>query len=283
MESNLCSLNIEMVYSFCLDVSNQIFAELRCTMDHNGTVCGISFGWYGYQHATSRFFLMFCFQITCTGGCFLMNFHEVWMFVLLRIAISGLCYSQIFLFGSLATHVHVVMTCWNVTCSSTLNDVKRTPRNLKNVGNADWSLLRQWQIELRDHAKFEEPDWMKNQTQRNNIIIFLHVWVWGSGLVILLLVNVRAFACSIEWFSVSSHFSPLSNLNLCHVALPSWQFWSYEVVQGVRNDQSNLAFTPLSRSFSVEPWRAVVIFDDGRHFGSYGDESGEFGTLPQNI
>ena len=206
MESNLCSLNIEMVYSFCLDVSNQIVAELRCTMDHNGTVCGISFGWYGYQHATSRFFLMFCFQITCTGGCFLMNFHEVWMFVLLRIAISGLCYSQIFLFGSLATHVHVVMTCWNVTCSSTLNDVKRTPRNLKNVGNADWSLLRQWQIELRDHAKFEEPDWMKNQTQRNNIIIFLHVWVWGSGLVILLLVNVRAFACSIEWFSVSVTF-----------------------------------------------------------------------------
>ena len=191
---------------FYLDVSNQIFAELRCTMDHNGTVCGISFGWYGYQHATSRFFLMFCFQITCTGGCFLMNFHEVWMFVLLRIAISGLCYSQIFLFGSLATHVHVVMTCWNVTCSSTLNDVKRTPRNLKNVGNSDWSLPRQWQIELRDHAKFEEPDWMKNQTQRNNIIIFLHVWVWGSGLVILLLVNVRAFACSIEWFSVSVTF-----------------------------------------------------------------------------
>ena len=51
------------------------------------------------------FFLMFCFQITCTGGCFLMNFHEVWMFVLLRIAISGLCYSQIFLFGSLAIHM----------------------------------------------------------------------------------------------------------------------------------------------------------------------------------
>ena len=43
-------------YSFCFDVSNQIFAELRCIMDHNGTVCGISFGWYGYQHATSRCF-----------------------------------------------------------------------------------------------------------------------------------------------------------------------------------------------------------------------------------
>ena len=249
-------------------------------MDHNGTVCGISFGWYGYQHATSRFFFDVLLPDNMHRWVFLMNFHEVWMFVLLRIAISGLCYSQIFLFGSLATHVHVVMTCWNVTCSSTLNDVKRTPRNLKNVGNSDWSLLRQWQIELRDHAKFEEPDWMKNQTQRNNIIIFLHVWVWGSGLVILLLVNVRAFACSIEWFSVSV---TLSNLNLCHVALPSWQFWSYEVVQGVRNDQSNLAFTPLSRSFSVEPWRAVVIFGDGRHFGSYGDESGEFRTLPQNI
>ena len=190
MESNLCSLNIEMVYSFCLDVSNQIFAELRCTMDHNGTVCGISFGWYGYQHATSRFFLMFCFQITCTGGCFLMNFHEVWMFVLLRIAISGLCYSQIFLFGSLATHVHVVMTCWNVTCSSTLNDVKRTPRNLKNVGNADWSLLRQWQIELRDHAKFEESliGWrtkLKETTSSYFCMFGFEVPVWSYSCLLM--------------------------------------------------------------------------------------------------
>ena len=67
-------------------------------------------------------------------GIFSDEFHEIWMFVLLRIAIWGLCYSQIFLFGSLATHVHVVMTCWNVTL---FKYVKSTPRNLKKVGNSD--------------------------------------------------------------------------------------------------------------------------------------------------
>ena len=49
----------------------------------------------------------------------------------------------------------------------------------------------------------------------------------------------------------------------------------------MRDDQSDLGFTPLYRSLSVEQRRAVVIFDDGRHYGSYGDESEESGTLPE--
>ena len=55
-----------------LGVSSQIFAELRWIVVHDGTVCGIRFGWF--QHATSRFFCMFSFRRTCTDRCFLMNF-----------------------------------------------------------------------------------------------------------------------------------------------------------------------------------------------------------------
>ena len=57
---------------FYLGVSSRIFAELRWIVVHNGTVCGIRFGWF--HHATSRFFCMFSFWRTCTDGCFLTNF-----------------------------------------------------------------------------------------------------------------------------------------------------------------------------------------------------------------
>ena len=126
------------IYSY--GISNQIVAELRWIMEQYVESDLDDFNMY----ITSRLFSLFFLLENMHPWVFFDEFHEVSMFVLLRIAIWCLCYSQIFLFGSLATHVHVVMTCWNV--SNLFKYVKRTPRNLKKVGNSDWSLLRQSRI-----------------------------------------------------------------------------------------------------------------------------------------
>ena len=86
------------------------------------------------------FFFVFFILRTCTDGYLLSDeFHEVWMFVLLPIAVWGLWHSQIFLFGSLATHDDLLECKW-------FKYVKSTPTNLKEVGNSDWSLLRHSRI-----------------------------------------------------------------------------------------------------------------------------------------
>ena len=140
---------------------------------------------------------------------------------------------------------------------------------------------------------------------QESISYIVHIWVWGCGFVILLLVNVSAFCwqffapyfetsapgfpCTIviilylgssfplgdtfvccRWIiyvqnglQLISQFALVSNPFHCHVALRSWLFWSYEVVQGMHDDQSDLVLSPLCKSFSVEPWRGVIC--DGRH------------------
>ena len=95
------------------------------------------------------------------------------------------------------------------------------------------------------------------------LLSLFYIWVRVSRLVILLFVIVELFMYrmvfnlfhSLLWFPISFH---------CHVALRSWQFWWYEVVQGVHDDQSDLVLSPFCKSFSVQQWRAVM-FDDGRH------------------
>ena len=92
MESNLWSLNIEMVFFTIRYVESNL-----CRIEmHNGTVCGIRFACF-FQHATSRLLCLFCsFLRTCTDECFFPFFfdelHEASVFVLLLIAIWGLLY-----------------------------------------------------------------------------------------------------------------------------------------------------------------------------------------------
>ena len=188
------------------------------------------------------------------------------MLVLLPIAFWGLRYSSIFLFGSLATNVQILMMWWNVTCWM---KSAHTMTNEIQTRCQDWTV---W---------FGEERFDPNPKTQYHILCIVEFEV--SNLVILLLVDVSAF---VELYLMHgshflSHVSPLSHLFPCHVALPSWQFWSYEVVHGVRDDQSDLGLSPLCRSFPVEPWRAA-IFDDRRHFGSYG-ECKESRTLPENV
>ena len=145
------------------------------------------------------------------------------------------------------------------------------------ICNSDWRLLTPSRRKTRHHARIEQYDSIKtgsNQTQRSIcLIIFVYL-----GLARCTSVNLYRMVLK---FSFCVFFSQLSSLFHCHVALPSWQFWSYEVVHGVHDDQSDLGFTAVCRSLSVEPWRAVIS-DDRRDFGSYG-ESGESRILPENV
>ena len=100
---------------------------------NNGTACGIRFG--NVQIVSFVFFL----PENMHRFVFSEEFHEVWMFVLLRIAVKpfGVCARaglNLFIRKFGYTCVHVVMTCWNVTL---FKYVKSTPRNLKKVGNSD--------------------------------------------------------------------------------------------------------------------------------------------------
>ena len=73
MESNLWSLNIEMVFFTIRYVESNL-----CRIEmNNGTVCGIRFACF-FQHATSRLLCLFCsFLRTCTDECFFPFFFSM--------------------------------------------------------------------------------------------------------------------------------------------------------------------------------------------------------------
>ena len=194
--------------------------------------------------------------ITCSYyGCCLMNSYEVWTFDLLPIAIGLYAMSMLFhvdcmfLLPCLATNVDIFDDVFE--CSFLKYTAESEESRYCNGIQILWTevcsrdLGLNWLNSLIWKRTFEP-----NSMKQHHIFVYL----------------------GLRWFSrpqYVSHFFSFSTRFRCHGVVPSWQFWSYEVVRGVHHDQSDLGFTPLCRSLSVEPWRAVIS-DDSR-------------TLPENM
>ena len=156
VESNLCRIKID-----------------------NGTVLWIRFGYF--QHATSRFVLfLFFFLRTRTDDCF---FHEVWMMVLLPVAIWGLCYFMWFVFCS-ALWLRMCRSWWWFGWS--LLKYIEEPEESSYLGlKSAHTITDKNPTPCQDWTVYDSTNNGSNQIQWNNII-FVYNGVQGCGFVILL-------------------------------------------------------------------------------------------------